>query len=231
MIKYLNQHLPYKVRMETTRDFNSFWANVAQKRYDLVHFNQNQYLIAHAKFGYQIILKNEEFGSSSIASIIVARKDSGINTLQDLKGKKIAFGGDDTAMMSFLIPKRMLQDAGLPATSYISDFARNPPNALMAVYIGRADACGIGDAVLKSNSMAQRINLDELKIIAQSNSYPHLAWAVNDSMDETRKTQITALLLDLNNSSAGKAILGHAQMTGIQHATHAEYSPLLKYME
>jgi phosphonate transport system substrate-binding protein len=231
MAKYLERHLHRKVRLETARDFNIFWANVSRGRYDLVHFNQYHYLVANNKYNYRILLKNEELGSATISSIIMVRKDSGINRLHELKGKRVIFGGDKTAMMSYLIPKKMLLDAGLQATDYTSEFARNPPNALMAVYLGRAEACGLGDVIPRLKSMTQRINVDELKIIAQSPKYPHLAWAINKRVNEQLKNKIERLLLDLNTTPSGKHILKRAKMTGLRQATHDEYKPLLKYME
>lgn len=231
MAKYLASKTGYKVRLETARDFASFWDNVAQKRYDIVHVNQYQYLISHRDFHYQIILKNEEFGESTIASVIMVRKDSGINTLKDLQGKTVIFGGDKTAMMSYLLPRHMLHQAGLRDGSYRSEFARNPPNALMAVSIGRADACGIGDAIPKQRNLAQRINLDELRILARSESFPHLAWAVKEDMTAEVRSRVQAALLTLHDDEEGKKILERAKLSGLQKAVHAEYQPLMKYIE
>lgn len=231
MAKYLASKTGYKVRLETARDFASFWENVAQKRYDIVHLNQYQYLISHRDYQYQIILKNEEFGESTIASVIMVRKDSGINSLKDLQGKTVIFGGDKTAMMSYLLPRHMLHQAGLTDESYQSEFARNPPNALMAVSIGRADACGIGDAISKQRNPIQRINMDELRILVKSESFPHLAWAVKQDMNAQIKANIQAALMTLNESNEGKAILQKARLTGLKNAEHAEYQPLMNYIK
>lgn len=231
MVKYLASKTGYKVRLETARDFAGFWENVANKRYDIVHFNQYQYLISHRDYQYQIILKNEEFGESTIASVIMVRQDSGINSLKDLQGKTVIFGGDKTAMMSYLLPRHMLQQAGLTDGSYHPEFARNPPNALMAVSIGRADACGIGDAIPKLRNIAQRINIDELRVLAKSEAFPHLAWAVKKEMRADIRTSIQSALMTLNGSEEGKKILERAKLTGLHKAEHSEYQPLMKYIE
>ena len=231
LAKYLSEKLHKKVKLKTESHFASFWENVSKRRYDIVHYNQYHYLESNKKFGYELILKNEEFNTSLISSVIMVRKDSGINSLWDLKNKKVIFGGGRKAMMSYLIPKKMLQQAGLEPPLYSVDFAPNPPNALLAVYLGRADAAGVGDVVPKINTLAQRINVDEMKIIARSETFPHLAWAVKQGFDKQTKQQLINLLLALNQSEEGQYILHKAKMTGFKTATHEEYSRLLQFME
>lgn len=231
LAKFLSEKLHKKIKLKTESTFELFWENVRNRRYDIVHFNQYHYLESNRLFGYELILKNEEFDTSMISSVIMTRNDSGINTLQDLKGKKVIFGGGKKAMMSYLIPKKMLQNAGLEPSQYSVEFAPNPPNALMAVYLGRADAAGVGDVVPKINSLAQRINLDEMKVIARSKTFPHLAWAVKSGFDAQTRQALIDILLSLNESEEGRHVLQKAKMTGFKPATHEEYSQLLQYLE
>ena len=229
--KYLTNKLGMPVKIESARDFEHFWSNIETKKYDLVHVNQSQYLNAHKRFGYNILLKNEEFGQSTLRSIIVVRKDSGINSLNDLKNKKIIFGGNKTAMMSYLIPNKLLNDAGISKDKINVSFARNPPNALMAVYIKQADACGIGDAVLKLTKIKNNIDTDKIKIIAKSEAVPHLAWATAKSMSDALQKKVRMYLLALNDTSEGKKILSRARLTGLLPVAHQEYKGLGKYLQ
>ena len=228
--RYLSRNLGEEVKISSAKSFREFWSNVKKRKYDIIHLNQYQYLQANKKFGYNIILKNEEFGKSTLRSIIVVRKDSSIKNIADLKNKKIIFGGNKTAMMSYLIPSKMLAEANLTAGQYKKAFARNPPNALMAVVLKQADACGVGDAVLKLGKIQQRLDEDDIKIIATSAPVPHLAWAVASSMSDNKARAIQKILLELNKDEAGKKILERAKLTGIHIATHEEYSELLKYV-
>lgn len=231
LVKYLSEQLGKKVKLETASNFEAFWRNVQVSRYDIVHYNQYHYLESNKKYGYQLILKNEEFGSADISSVIMVRKDRGIDTLDNLAGKKIIFGGDEKAMMSYLVPRKLLLNAGLAPSSYDTEFARNPPNALMAVYMGRADAAGVGDVIPRLNSMAHGINLDEMKTIAQSDAFPHLAWAVKQGFDKKTSEELVKILIGLSESEAGKKILESAKMTGFHPATHDEYVRLYQFLK
>ena len=228
--KHLTKELGINVNISTTKNFDSFWRNVESNKYDVIHVNQYQYLAAHKKFGYRILMKNEEFGESTIDSIIVVRKDSGINSVQDLKGKHVIFGGNTTAMMSYLIPTKMMLKENVSSNQYKSSFAVTPPNALIAVYLKGADACGVGDVVLKLKSVKNVVDFNELKIISRSDAIPHLAWATQKKLPANLRYKIEKSLLSLNNSQQGLKILERAKLTGIHRATHAEYAPLEQYI-
>jgi len=40
LAQYLSRRLGREVRVETSKDFESFWQGVIQRRYDIVHYNQ-----------------------------------------------------------------------------------------------------------------------------------------------------------------------------------------------
>jgi len=229
--KHLSKELGIPVQLKTAKNFVDFWKNVENNTYDLVHFNQSQYLTAHEKSGYRILLMNEEFGYATLRSVIIVRKDSGIRTLSDLVGKNIIFGGNTTAMMSYLIPKRLLEGANITSNMYNSSFARNPPNALMAVILNRADACGIGESLLKSPRIQQQLKQDQIRIIAKSEPIAHLAWATSATLSEKLRIQIEETLVALKYREAGRSILSKANLSGFRKAIHDDYSSLIKFIE
>ncbi|NOY65905.1 MAG: phosphate/phosphite/phosphonate ABC transporter substrate-binding protein [Gammaproteobacteria bacterium] len=224
MANYLSQKLNRTVRIETSRDFQSFWQDIKQKRYDLVHFNQYHYVQSNKEFGYQVILKNSEFGKQTIAGTIVVRKDSNINSLPDLKGKKIMFGGGKKAMIAYIIPTYLLQQAGLTENDYKTVFAKNPPNAILGTYLKQADAGGTGDVLLNHPVITRRIKTDQLKIIAQGKQLPHLPWATKDTMSSLLKNTIQKLLSELQLTKEGTSILKSAHLSKMVIATDTEYN-------
>ncbi len=225
LAKYLSEALGREVRLETTRDYETFWSGVAGRRYDIVHLTQSQYVAAQRSHGYHVILKNEEFGDSTLASVVVVRADSGISRLDQLKGRTVMFGGDRSATMSYLVPREMLRGAGAPPDSYRAEFALNPPNALMAVYLPRADACGVGEAVVRQQQATPDINMAELRVIARSASLPQLPWAVRTEMNPELRGRIQRALLDLPRTPVGQQILQRARITRLVSATDADYEP------
>ena len=228
---YLSEKLKRKVILQTSKNFATFWHGVKNKRYDLVHFNQYHYLVSHKQFGYDVILKNVEFGEATITGSIIVRKDSGINTVKDLKGKSIVFGGGPKAMQSYIFARYLLETNGLTKGDYKVAFAKNPPNAILATAFKQADAAGSGEKVLRLGVVQKQVDTSELKYLIQGEQLAHLPWAVDSDMPDSLKLKIQSLLVNLNNTSEGKKVLKSAKLDGLEKAGDLEYNPHRKIVE
>jgi len=223
LANYLSKALGRPVRLETAPDFRIFWESVASKRYDLVHYNQYHYVRSHKELGYQVIAKNEEIGRDRIAGAIVVRKDSGIKTLADLRGKRIVFGGSNQAMGSYIAPSYLLRQAGLKKGDYIEEFALNPPNVALAVFFKRADAGGSGSIVFELPFVRDKIDVTKLEYIATSEPISHLPWAVRGDMPTEQRDRLQRAMLGVKQSENGENILRSASLTNLVPASDAEY--------
>jgi len=223
MATHLSNELGREVKLVTAKDLPAFWKGIEQQAFDIVHVNQYDYIRAKKQFGYEVILKNEEFGESMISGALISRKDSGINTLADLRGKKILFGGGPTAMISYIVNTNMLRDAGLKAGDYQVVFAKNPPNALIGMYHGLADAAGVGDIALKFPAIMKKVNLQELNIIQVSEKMEHLPWAVKEDMPLQLRDQIQEVLSNLQNTEDGNKALAKALLTNLVPVEDEQY--------
>jgi len=220
---YLTTALGREVKLSTAKNFQQFWRGVEARRYDIVHFNQYHYIISKILYDYQVILKNEEFSNSTIAGAITVRKDSGINTLQDLKNKTVLFGGGKMAMQSYIAAKWLLQEAGLNDGDYIEKIAINPPNAILSTFNRQADAAGSGDVILQLKSVKKQIDVSKMKILERTQQLTHLPWAVKGDMNPILKEQIQEALIELQKSTAGKSILNSALLTALLPTSDEEY--------
>lgn len=223
LAEYLSTQLRRRVVLEPAKDFDAFWQAVAAKRYDLVHFNQLHYIRSHRDYGYQVILKNEEFGDSTISSAIVVHQDSTLETLIQLKGKKIAFGGNRDAMIGYVVPTALLRRAGLKRGDYTEVFVKNPLNAIAMTYIGETEASGTGTVVLRRPTLLAGVDAGKMKIITQSDALPHLPWAVKRETATPLREKIQKLLMSLADTAEGEQVLKPAQISDLVPATDAEY--------
>ncbi len=223
LAKYLSVKLNRKVKLVTTKDFKSFWKNVTKKKYDIVHYNQYHYIISHKKYGYRVILKNEEFGKSTIAGSIVVRKDSGIHSVKDLKGKTVVFGGGPKAMQSYIVARYLLEQNGLAHGNYQEKFSINPPNAIFAAFYKQSAAAGAGDVILNLDVVTKKIDAKQMKYLLQGPQLVHLPWAVKPSMSTTLSNTIQSLLSKLHKTTEGKKLLKKAKLSGLIIANDDEF--------
>lgn len=225
MAEYLSAELQRDVQIKTNKNFNIFWDELKAEKFDIVHFNQYHYVVARKEFGYEVILKNEEQNQATIAGSVLVRKDSGLKTIADLKGRKIVFGGGPKAMQSYIVATYLLRQGGLQAGDYVEEFAKNPPNAIMSAYYHQADAAGSGDGVLMLPVVRQKIDINQMHFLVRGEQLPHLPWAIRKDLPWELRLQIQRLLIDLKNHDKGRAILKKARLTGLRLATDPEYNP------
>lgn len=221
---YLSKALGEKVKLIVPESFKDFWKAVKNNEFDLVHYNQYHYIRSHKELGHRVIVANEEFGSKQISGAITVRKDSGINSINDLRGKVILFGGGTKAMASYIAPTAMLKKAGLvEGKDYMVNFALNPPSAVVGAYNKGAGAAGSGNIVLRLNAITKKIHADEMKIIAESDSFTHLPWAVNANMSEQQAKRISNIMTSLKDTEEGRQVLKSAKVTGFYAVSDKDF--------
>ena len=213
---YLSKKLGRQVKLVIARDFKKFWEGVTHNRYDIVHYNQYHYVRSHKNHGYNVIAVNEEFGSDTISGTLVVRRDSNINSVEELKGKLIVFGGGPKAMQSYIIATYLLRQAGLKPGDYTYRFTKTPPNSIFAPYYKQADAGGVGDTVLKLPTITRKIDTRKLKILARNEPLAQLPWAIKGRMDSKLAKRIQFIMLSMNQTKDGKKVLAKAILTGFK---------------
>lgn len=223
LAEYLSRQSGREVVLRSGRNFAEFWQGVEQRQYDLVHYNQYHYVRSKKAFGYEVIAKNEEFHESTISGALLVRRDSGIETLTDLRGKKVIFGGGQRAMQSYIVASYLLEEAGLQPSDYEYAFASSPLNAIFATYYRRAVAAGSADINLQLPMIKKRIDTTQLRVLAKGEALAHLPWAVKAELPEPLKQQLSQLLTTLTESPAGRAVLKSADLTDILPASDGEY--------
>ena len=223
MADYLGEQLGREVSVVTTRDFESFWKGVAEQRYDIVHYNQYHYI--RSAQTYQVVAHIEELGKSTIAGVLYVRKDSGITSVAQLRGRRVLFGGGEDAMIAYITNKYLMLQAGLKNEDFKSLFAVNPPNSVVALHHRQADAAGAGDGVLDLPRVKKAIDTDELVTLAVSAPLLQLPVAVKRAMPPKLRTAIQSTLVNLKNTDAGRQVLKSAVLTGMSTAEDKDYDP------
>lgn len=224
---HLSKELGEPVKLVVPKNFKAFWKGVQEKQFDLVHYNQYHYLLSHKKQGYKVIVANEEMKSKTISGSLSVRKDSGIKSVADLKGKTILFGGGKKAMGSYIAPTAILKKHGLHAEKdYTVQFAKNPPSAVIGVYNKVADAAGAGNVILKIKGVKEKINTDEMTVLAESEAFTQLPWAVKGDMSDAKSKKIQNIM-----TSAPGPVLKSAKVTGFFKVTDTDYNKVREITE
>ncbi len=215
----LSQEVGVPVKLVVSKDFPTFWKGVKSKQFDIVHFSPYHFLLAEQKFGYTSLVQNEEAGANTLSSVIYVRKDSGITSAADLKGKKILFGGGKKALFSYIGPTYILRQSGLQAGDYTEKIAKNPFGAVLAAHKGAADAGCASNLTIGMAKITKRIQPGEMITVGSVGPLPQLLWATGERVDTGLKGKIEGFFLNLKGSSQGDALLKGAKITNFTPVT------------
>jgi phosphonate transport system substrate-binding protein len=224
MLNYLGKQLGREIQIVTARDFSSFWQALKTQQFDVVHCNQYQYILAHELYGYEALVRNVEFGESTMAGALMVRKDSHFTKITDLRGKKILFGGDKMAMQSYIAATWLLRQAGLKSGDYEELFALNPPNAAISTHMKQADAAGVGDVVIRLDAVKKAIDVSTMTYLAKSEPMPQLPWATHPKLAVAIRKKLQTLFIDMKKDADGQAALDQAGLSGFVITHDKDYA-------
>ena len=177
-----------------------------------------QAILYSREAGAEIILRRWRKGVPTYYTVIFTRKDSGINSLNDLKGKKIAFE-DPGSTSAYFVPVAVLRRAGLelvelsspreksPADKVGYAFAGGELNISTWVYKGLTDA----GAYHNQNWEDPKDNPDamkkDLEIVYRSKPLPRMIEVVRGDLDPRIKRRIKEVLLKAHEDPAAQEAL------------------------
>lgn len=223
---YLSSVLDRPIELQTSANFDDFNKRLRRGDFDIAHLNQYQYVTFRDRYGYKAFAQNEEFGQEDITGSIFTHVNSGVTSLEDLKGKVILFGGNETAMMSYVYPTVLLARAGLPPGSYTPRFATSPPNALIASILNKSGAAAVGTPVVRLPLVKSRINTEDVRQVYQSSPMPQLVWAFHPRIKSSDKAAIAKAMTQLEQTAAGRTVLKAALLTGINSSQDSDFDPV-----
>jgi phosphonate transport system substrate-binding protein len=170
--------------------------------------------LANAKAVEPILTTVQTDGSMGYHSVLVARKDKGYKTLQDLKGKKLGFADPDSTS-GYLVPNVTLPEAlGMPVKEFFAStgFGGGHENLVLEVLKGNFDAgttwaSGVGefkDGYTSGNlrKMVDKglLNMDDLVQLWESPLIPNGPIVVRSSMNQDMKAKFKDFMMGLPKS-------------------------------
>ena len=192
------------------------------------------YVFANDAFGAEVLLAEVYRGSSTYASRLFVRKDSGLETLDDLRGKTAAFA-DPISESGYLYPLEILAAAGLLDPSadphaFFSQvyFAGGYQQAIQAVANGLVDVAGVSEF---SDMLLTPEQQTEVHWIAESQPIPSHAVIARPGLDGDLKAVFKEAMLGLNepkNRHLLKHVYGPDGYVGTDHQAYAPVAEIAR---
>lgn len=192
---------------------------------DIVWLAPLSYVLAKDKCpDAQLIVTAVRFGSQFYNGQILVRADSGIETLQDLNGKKFAFT-DPASTSGYLYPTALLAENNVQLGE--SFFAGSHNSAALAVYRGQADAAATYVDVRNSLEKDFPDIKEVTKVIALTDDIPNDTITAGPHVPKEVVEKYKKAFLEVIETEAGKkAIYDIYEWEGAAEADDSFFDPI-----
>ncbi len=244
---YLSEKLGMDVNVTLATDYSTIVEAMASGKVDLGIMPPAAYVqarnldAAEAILSSQLVKYDEDTEepiegeyTSTFKGEVLVKADSDMESLEDLKGKKIATLSPNSAS-GYIYPVAEMKDLGIdPLTDCTLTTVNDIPSEMTAVLNGQQDACFVfqGARYVFSSKFTDYDLYKDLKVLYLTDGdIPNDAIAVQPSMDEDLKAQIKDVFLNMANDEEGKEAMSLWGHTGYGEADESAYDTIEAYTD
>ena len=203
-------------------DYNGIIEALRSGKLDVAYLGPFSYVLATSVADVEAfsVAVTKKTGQSAYKSVILARKDSGIHSLADLKGHTFAFV-DPSSASGHLFPKAGLEQAGFAPDSLFKRviFSGSHDASILAVENKKVDAAAVADRIFASAVAKGVVKQDDFEIVWSSKPIPESPMVWRKALDPQLKKKIADALASIKDVPWGD----QGVLNGFQPTTDASY--------
>lgn len=199
---YISSTVGKPVLMSVAKDYDQFIRQVGGNKIDIALMGPGSYVEMVEQYGTKPLLARFEISRvPTYYGVIIVGKDSPINVLSDLKGKRIAFS-DRKSTSGHIIPRHMFMNAGIALENFAEHtYMSNHDNVALGVLVGDYDAGAVRQEVFA------KYEHRGLRILALTPPISESLFIASETMTRETIEAVRTGLLQLKDSPAGSIIL------------------------
>jgi len=198
LMDYLTEHTPYRFELKISRDYKENLSFLAEGKVDICSVGDGALMKALLLHGAVPLVKplNDQ-GRPYYRSCFVVPSGSPLKSLQDLRGKKVAFGYKHSTSGN-MIPRMVLSDQGITVQQLGSVTNLRHHGA-----VARAVLKGEYDAGVVKEATAIRYRKKGLRVLACSEEIPSIPLIMRRGVSPELAAATRAALVRLDRSNPG----------------------------
>ena len=217
--KLLSDELDRPVKVSVSTDYNTIVEAMASKKVDVGFLPPTAYVLAKDQGAADVILQAQRYGVNdkdgsptdelvdSYKSMFIVKKDSGIDSLEDLKGKKIGYQ-NVTSSAGYVWPAASLMDVGLDPLKDVQPVTlKGHDQAVISLLNGDIDAAVTFQDARTIVQKDYEDVFDQTKVIHYTELIPNDTVAVQSDMDEDLRKDIQEAFINIGKDEEGKKII------------------------
>ncbi len=213
--QYLEAKLGVKVEWTPVTDYAAAVEALVNKKVDLAWFGGFTFVQAQQRAGGKIIPLVQREEDAKFRSVFITDAKSGINRLEDLKGRTLSFGSPSSTSghlmpRSYLLAAKVNPDVDLKRIS----FSGAHDATIAAVASGKVDAGALNISVWEKFVADKKVDPAQVRVFFTTPGYFDYNWSVHADMPLALREKLSAAFLVLNDGNPqGKEILATQRAT------------------
>lgn len=217
IIQYISEHSGVPLQFQTANGLSTYQQEMKAGLYDISFINAYYYVAFSKEAGYKVFAQEKD---AKFIGVMVVRKDSPYQTLEELDGKQLALPGP-TAITS------MLAYTHLKAKNI--HFSANYVISMDSVY--RSVAKGLfpaGQGEMRTFRGMEPEVRDQLRILWSSEPMPPFTFSAHPRVPQASLQKIQRAMLKMADDPVGVELLKAVNMKGFAAAQDSEYESVRK---
>ena len=223
------------VRVTVASDYAAVIEALRNRTADLAFVHPGGYVLAHREAKATIVARNLWHGKSSFTSRIFVRKESNIRSVEELRGKTIAFV-DPASSSGYIYPMVLLVQRGLvknrdPRTFFKEVVFSGAHDASMrALLNGHVDAIASFD-LARDQYVKDPAERERIVVVAETPEIPEAGIAARDGLDPALFARVRAALLQIKAPTYASLLARLYEIDGFAPAEDRDYDPVRAAIE
>jgi len=231
LVDILRKELGMEIEPFVATDYTGIVEALRVHKLDVAFLAPASYVLAKNEADIKVILKSERKGIPFYYAAIITRADSGIKTLDDLRGKTFAFG-DTLSTTGHVFPRKMLKERGIDPTRDLKQilYSGGHDATVLAVLNGKVDAGATyanspdGNDTAWMRYLKDPADVKRIRAIAFSEPIPADNLVVSGALDPQIVKRLEDIFIELSRDAKGKKMLRDLyQIDGFVPATDQDY--------
>ena len=231
LVEILQKKLGMEVQPFVATDYTGVVEALRVGKLDIAFLTPASYVLAKNEANVRVALKSERKGSPFYYAAIITRADSGINSLEDLRGKVFAFG-DPVSTSANVFPRKLFHDNGIdPVRDFKNILYAGGHDAIVLAVLNRKVDAGAtyanstdGSDTAWARYLKNPEDVKKIRAIAYSEPIPADNLVFSANLDERLGKQIEEIFIELSRDPEGKKMLRDLyQIDGFVPATDKDY--------
>lgn len=196
---YLEKALGLKVEFTPVNDYPAAVEALVNKKVDLVWFGGFTHVQANIRSGGKIVPLAQREEDTKFQSVFIAKTDSGIKTLADMKGKQVSFGSQSSTS-GHLMPRSYLLTANINPEKDFRRIAYSGAHdaTIASVVSGKVDAAALDITVWRKFVGENKVDTKAVDVFYTTPGYFNYNWSLHADMPAALQAKVKAALLALD---------------------------------